>query len=363
MIYKIFISAGDLSGEIHAANLIKEIKNISPSSYISSVGGNNLKNISDNFIEDIVNINAFGFFPIKQIFFLIKVFKKIKNNFNENRPDKIVLVDYYGFNIHIAKLAKKFGIPVYYYISPQIWASRKKRIKKIYKFIKKMIVILPFEEKIYKDNNINVVFIGNPLVDIVLKKNNYRKTNFSFIDPPIIGLFPGVRSSIMRRHIPIIIKTAAILKEKINAKFIMFNFDKKNENYELPDYIDVCTSQNFENRRLIDFAICSSGTVCLENALIGIPMIVIYKLSYFNYIIARLIIKVKYISIVNILLNKLVLHEFIQFNAKPKNIAKTIISELKIENYISKVEELCKIKKMFKNNNINKKIAKMIVCD
>ncbi|GHT09522.1 hypothetical protein AGMMS49532_07780 [Endomicrobiia bacterium] len=134
---KIFISAGDLSGEIHASNLVKEIKSISPLCRISAVGGGNLKSVADEFLEDIVNINAFGFLPLKQVFYLKKVLKKLETYFVKECPDKVVLVDYYGFHIFVAKLTKKLNIPVYYYISPQVWASRVGRIKKLAETVKK----------------------------------------------------------------------------------------------------------------------------------------------------------------------------------------------------------------------------------
>ena len=135
-----FISAGDVSGDIHAANLVKAIKEINSSTKIFCIGGNQLKKVCDIFLEDIVNLNAFGFFPLKQILFLKKLLKKIEQNLTENKITKVILTDYYGFNIHIAKVAKNLNIPVYYFVSPQIWASRKGRIKQIAKYVKKFFL-------------------------------------------------------------------------------------------------------------------------------------------------------------------------------------------------------------------------------
>ncbi|MDR1926973.1 MAG: lipid-A-disaccharide synthase [Endomicrobium sp.] len=356
---KIFVSAGDLSGEIHASNLVKEIKNINPLCRISAVGGNNLKSIADDFLEDIVNIHAFGFLPIKQIVYLKKVFKKIENHFSKDRPDKIILVDYYGFNIYIARFAKKINIPVYYYISPQVWASRSGRIKKLAATVKKMLVILPFEEKLYKDNGIDAVFVGNPLIDRVPEKQKIDILN----PPPIIGLFPGSRKSAIKRHMPIIIETAKILKEKINAKFIIFSTTDAEFNYNLPKYIDLDISGSFEKRKTVDFAICSSGTVSLENALMGIPMVVMYKLSYFNYFLIRAIIKIKYISIVNILANKAIVPEFIQFDANSSKIALSVIKQLKPEKYMPKVKELLLFRDMLGIIGVSKRAAEIILND
>jgi lipid-A-disaccharide synthase len=355
---KIFVSAGDLSGEIHASNLVKEIKNINPLCRISAVGGDNLKSIVDDFLEDIVNIHAFGFLPIKQIVYLKKVLKKIENHFSKDRPNKIILVDYYGFNIYIARFAKKINIPVYYYISPQVWASRSGRIKKLAATVKKMFVILPFEEKLYKDNGIDAVFVGNPLIDRVPEKQKIDILSH----PPIIGLFPGSRKSAIKRHMPIIIETAKILKEKINAKFIIFSPDSE-FNYNLPEYIGLDISGGFEKRKTVDFAICSSGTVSLENALMGIPMVVMYKLSYFNYFLIRAIIKIKYIAIVNILANKTIVPEFIQFDANSSKIALSVIKQLEPENYMPKVKELLSFRSMLGTIGVSKRAAEIILND
>jgi lipid-A-disaccharide synthase len=353
--YRIFISAGDLSGEVHALNLIKEIKKINPLCFVSSTGGNNLKAISDSFIEDIVNINAFGFLPIKQAFYLRKVFEKIKKHFWKNRPDKVILVDYYGFHIHVARLAKSMGIPVFYYVSPQVWASRSGRIKELAKVIKKMIVIFPFEEKLYRDNGVDAFFVGNPLIDKI-----HQRHNFDISNPPSIGLFPGSRKSAIKRHIPILLETAKILKKEINARFVIFGVSNKID-FVLPEYVSFDWSGSFEKRVSVDFAISPSGTVCLENALMGIPMAIIYKLSWFNYFFIRILIKVKYIGIVNILAGKSIAPEFIQFDANPKKIAHSVLEQLKPENYSLKVQELLSFRQTLGTSGVSKRVAEIIL--
>ncbi|MDR2616837.1 MAG: hypothetical protein LBC22_03375 [Endomicrobium sp.] len=359
---KIFISAGDLSGDIHAANVIKEIKNINQNCHVLALGGNNLKCVSDYFIEDIVNINAFGLLSLKQILYFKKLLKKVSSILSIERPSKIILVDYYGFHIHIARLAKKLNVPVFYYISPQVWASRSSRIKKLAKTVKKMLVIFPFEEAVYKQNGVDAVFVGHPLIDKIMQKNDFNNKPFSALNPPLIGLFPGSRSQAIKRHIPILLETAKILKEKINAQFIMFCVNSDID-YNLPDYIKVDISNDFTQRKLIDFAVCPSGTVSLENALMGIPMAIIYKLPYLNYFFFRAIIKVKYITMVNILSSKNVVSEFIQFNANPKKISEYVLSQLKPKNYMPKVQELLLFRKMLGQPGVSKRVAEIILND
>jgi lipid-A-disaccharide synthase len=361
----IFISAGDLSGDIHAFNLVKEIKKKLPSCYITAVGGTNLQKCVDNFIIDIVNINAFGFFPIKQVIYLKKVFKKIKYYLYSSSPDKIILIDFYGFNIHIAKLAKKMDIPVYYYISPQVWASRRYRINKLARVIKKILVIFPFEETLYKKYGLDAVFVGNPLLDIIPQKK-YLAPCIKNLKQPVIGLFPGSRISTIRYHIPILLDIINMLKQQLKVQFILFNTPdnlSKIKNMNMPQDIELVSSNKLVKRQSIDFAISTSGTVSVENALMKIPMIVMYKLSYLNYFIARSIIQVKYITIMNIMANRIIVPEFIQHEAKAHIIVPYIINALQPENYKRQVQELHNFKMNLGNAGATKRVAQIILND
>ncbi|MDR0915121.1 MAG: lipid-A-disaccharide synthase [Endomicrobium sp.] len=363
----IFISAGDVSGDIHACNLVKEIKRISPSCYITAIGGKNLQKCVDHFIIDIVSINAFGFFPLKQVIYLQKVFKQIKIYLYKTHTDKIILIDFYGFNIHIAKLAKKMDIPVYYYIGPQVWASRKYRIKKLARVITKMFVIFPFEEKIYKEHGLDTTFVGNPILDIIPRKQ-YQYKCCKNLNQIVIGLFPGSRMPIIKRHIPILLDIMHMLKQNLQMqlKFILFNTQDNLYQIKLmniPKDIEFATSNNLIKRQSIDFAICTSGTVSLENVLMHIPMIVMYKLSYLDYFIIKSIIKVKYITIANIIANKLIVPEFIQFEANAHKIVPYIIKALKPENYKQQIKVLNTLRMNLGNTGAAKRVAKMILND
>ncbi len=383
----IFISAGDISGDIHAANLIKEIKKLYSSNTdsvdIYAVGGNQIKTVADIFVEDIVNVNAFGFFPIKQVIFLKDVFKRIKQIFIDKKISKVILVDYYGFNIHIAKAAHNLKIPVYYFIAPQVWASRKYRIKNIAKYVDVVFPFLPFEKEMYEKENVKVFFEGNPLLDLVPETLNpmynaqctmYNKTaNDNDAELPrskvsamtdngsnavVVGLFAGSRKNTIKRHLPIIIDTAKILREKINAKFVLFSLDKID--YKIPDYVEIKNGANFDERNNIDIAICPSGTVSLENALMGIPMVVMYKLSEANYRIAKFLINVKYITLANILLNKEIVPECIQHDATPEKISNKVLEILQIENYNKTKKELLKFRNMLGTKGVYERVAKRI---
>jgi len=354
----IFISAGDISGDIHAANLIKSIK--SNSDYkVYAIGGNQLKKVADEFIQDIVNINGFGFFPIRQVFFLKKIFKIVKEYLIEKKINKVILVDYYGFNIHVAKLAHELKIPVYYFVTPQVWASRKYRIKNIAKYVSIAFPILPFEKPMYEKENVKVFFEGNPLVDLV--PNVTEKKDENTKEGVCIGLFAGSRKSTIKRHLPIILDTVKMLRKKINAKFILFSVD--NFEQDIPDYITVKKGNDFAEREKIDIALCPSGTVSLENALMGIPMVVMYKLSWANYMLARLIVQVKYITLANILLNKELIPECIQHKATAANLSKNILNVLGKEKYCSIKKELLNFRQQLGPEGVYDRVAKRILED
>jgi len=354
----IFISAGDISGDIHAANLIKAIKNDSDYK-VYAIGGDQLKKVADEFIKDIVNINGFGFFPIKQVFFLKEIFKTVKKYLIEKKVDKVILVDYYGFNIHVAKLAHELKIPVYYFVTPQVWASRKYRIKNIAKYVSIAFPILPFEKEMYEKENVKVYFEGNPLVDLVPNINDVEYDRDK--RPVTIGLFAGSRKNTIKRHLPVILDTVKILKEKINAKFVLFSVDNFEQN--IPEYITVKKGNDFEERKKIDIALCPSGTVSLENALMGIPMVVMYKLSWANYLLARLIVQVKYITLANILLNKELIPECIQHRATDKILSQNILDVLKQEKYNSIKKELLKFRQQLGPEGVYDRVAKRILED
>lgn len=359
----ILISAGDISGDIHAANLIKEIKklyssNNNNSAEIYAVGGNKLKTVADVFVEDIVNLNAFGFFPLKQILFLKDVFKRIKQILIDKKISKVILVDYYGFNIHIAKVAHELKIPVYYFIAPQVWASRKYRIKNIAKYVDVVFPFLPFEKEMYEKENVKVFFEGNPLIDLVPSEPNQQLAIRN--EQLVVGLFAGSRKNTIKRHLPVILDTVKILREKIkNVKFVLFSLDKLD--CEVPDYIEIRNGADFEERKNIDIAICPSGTVSLENALMGIPMVVMYKLSEANYRLAKLLINVKFITLANILLNKEIVPECIQHDATPENISNKVLEILQPENYAKVKQELLQFRNMLGTPGVYTRVAQKII--
>jgi lipid-A-disaccharide synthase len=370
MVNKIFISAGDVSGDLHASFLVKEILKTNPNVKIFGMGGQYLKNTNISFLANTISFEGFGFDSlIKKYFYFSNMFKNIVcKNILKEKPDVIILVDFYGFNIHIAKFAKKLGIKVIYYISPQIWASRYGRVKKIKKYVDKVLTIFPFEESIYKNENINVKYVGHPLLDIVRDVSVNKKyiCDELKINPndKLIGLMPGSRISEVTKLLPIMIKIFSNIKLE-NIKLILFladSIDKKIvediiAESGFKEKIKIVFGPRYDVRACLEFALVSSGTVTVENAILGLPMIIMYQISKFSYFVAKRIVKIKFIGMPNILAKKEILPEFVQ-NIDVNKISEIINLWLSDENSLKKVkEELFMVKNMLGEKGVIKRVV------
>lgn len=323
---KILLVAGDPSADLHGTNLVKAIKQVRPEIRIFSLGGLHLSAVSDQFLYNLVELAVFGLGDsIKNYFLFRKIFQDVVLKFlDEEKPDCVIPIDFYGFNIHLAREAKKRNIPVIYYISPQVWASRPGRLKKLAKYINKMIVILPFEEEIYQRAGVDVVSLGHPLLDLIpLPITHYPSpiTNYH------IGLLPGSRKSVISRHLPLLFNIAKMIKDKFPESKFFIPWTKNMPIDYLQEIvkksslsISLVNDENYEERKKFRIAFACSGTATLENALLGIPTIIIYKTTWFFYLVARSLVKVPYIGLVNIILGKNLFPEFIQHKIKIEKI-------------------------------------------
>lgn len=326
------IVAGDLSADRHAAELVKELRQKIPDLRITALGGHYLKQVSNNFLYPLVDLGGFGFWePILKIPKLRRILTQIDGILSHNRPDVVIPVDYYGFNIHVARHAHAKGIPVAYYISPQVWASRPGRIKQLAAVITKMLVIFPFEEALYKKAGVNAVFVGHPLA------TRLPVSVSPSTEPLHIGLLPGSRPGVIRRHLPIQLHTAELLHKQFpKAEFYLFKPEGIDASIYAQEvgkrpWIHCITDENYEIRKTLSLAISVSGTAALENTLLGIPMVIMYKLSTLTYVIARLLIRVPFVGMPNILANSEIVPELLQRNATPEKIAEAaskILSDL-----------------------------------
>ena len=325
----ILISAGDISGDIHAANLVRAIKELDPSVRVIAIGGPRLKECADEFVIDLASEGISGFVePLKKLPLFFKLIKQVRAIFQTQKPAAFIAVDYYGLNHQFLKVAKEENIPAYYYVTPQVWASRQYRAKRLAALTKKMYVIYPFEPAFHKQRGGNAVFLGNPLLD---KMPAPLPKNFDIKDPKTyawkLGILPGSRRGEITRLTPVFYQTfKEICKTYPNTQAYIFLLPDANEQ----DFIKLLGEQppanfhfvketDYKMRAQMDFLLACSGTATLENALLGVPMLVAYKMFWPTFLIAGLVIKVKYISLVNLLVNRPLVKELIQWRASVQN--------------------------------------------
>lgn len=334
---KILIVAGDVSGDLHAASLIKELKKADPEVYITAVGGKLMQEQADEFLFDLASQGASGFVePLKKMPLWMNLMKQIRAYMETQNPSAVIVVDFYGFNHQVLNMASHRGIPAYYYVTPQVWASRQYRAKQLAKLTKKMFVIYPFEPEFHKKFGGNAVFLGNPLLDIMPTPQPKEETATTDLKNKAwkLGILPGSRRGEITRLLPVFYQTfKQVLKEFPNTQAYLFALpDAKEEDLlallgEKPHpNFQIVKDQNYQTRSQMDFLLACSGTATLENALLGVPMVVAYKLSWITYHIAKAVIKVPYISLVNLLANKPLVKELIQADANPKALAAEVMA-------------------------------------
>ncbi|MBP3821434.1 lipid-A-disaccharide synthase [bacterium] len=336
---KIFIISGEYSGEVHASNVVKELKKISSEYIFEGIGGDNLEAQGVKLFEHVKNLSAMGI-SLQIIFKHYILGKKLVKYLKEDyKPDLVLMVDYGGFNLSVAKYLHSAGIKIFYYIPPQIWASRKYRINSIKKYIDKVLCIFPFELHMYKQYGINVHYCGHPLVYQLPAKASRReffeKYNLE-IDKKLVAVFPGSRVFELKNLMSEFKNTVSILKERHPNLQFCFSQAPNLSDETYKKYLKDCDVKVIkgDNQALLsvsDALILASGTVALEACLYKTPMIIAYrgpKLFYWIYLLVRCINKV---SLPNIIANKDIIPEIIEDDVKAENIA-SHIEELLYDN-------------------------------
>jgi len=366
---KYYVIAGEASGDLHASNLIGWIKEYDSFAQFRGWGGNLMK---AQEVEIVKHINDLAFIGISEVLVNLKTIsnnlKYCKQDIITYNPDVLILVDYPGFNLRIAKFAKLKGIKVFYYISPTIWAWHQSRVETIKKFVDKMFVIPPFEKEFYKKFNVDVEFEGHPLLDAIEnEQNNFLSKKdfclkYNLSDKPVIALLPGSRKSEIRNKLPLMLQVISQFNEYqfviAGTNSVPIDFYKQFLN---SNDVKIIFGKTYQILKTADTAIVTSGTATLETALFNVPQVVCYKTSYLTYFIAKLFVKVKYISLVNIILNKGAITELIQNKLTLKN----LINELKLITKGSKrqqiINDYIKLKSMIGIVGASQRIAKQMV--
>ena len=320
---KFFIIAGEASGDMHGANLVRSIRHLMPSSSFEGFGGDRLKAEGVKIHRQLDKLNYMGFIEVvKNLRTIREGFKVCKKAIEENRPNALILIDYPGFNLRMARWAKKKGIRVFYYISPQVWAWKESRVKQMKKNIDRLLVILPFEKEFFAKHGMEVDFVGHPLIDEIemrRQKAEIRKEN-------VIALLPGSREQEIMHILPEMLKIQEHFPEyhfiigKAPGRTVAFYQTRFNLGNA-----KVWEEGTYKLLSRSKAALVGSGTATLETALLQVPQVVCYKANTISVRIARALIKVPYISLVNLILNKHAVKELIQAELNEK----TLVSELK----------------------------------
>jgi len=363
----ILIIAGENSGEKYGAQLIKEFKKITDEYSFFGIGGSWMEREGVELLFRLSDVSLRGIFEIfSHIPRILNIFKSVLNEIKRRRPVASILIDFPDFNLRLAKRLYKMKIPVLYYISPTIWAWRRGRIKKIKKYINKILLIFPFEEEIYKNHNINAVFVGHPLIERI--KINLTKEEFFrkyHLDPKqkLIVLMPGSRESEIKYHLPVLKKGIEKLKNKIKCQFLLIKAENIREEL-IRKYINsnleikILSEDNYEAMYYSDLIISSCGTANLEAALLEKPLITFYRLSPLTYNLGIHFVKIKNYSIVNILAGKRIIPELIQKDFTSDKIYTEALRILNSPQIISEMkEEFKKIKKKLGKGEASKKAA------
>jgi len=345
--HKLMIITGEVSGDLIGASLIKELKKLDAGLTFFGIGGEKMCEQGMNILYHINKMAFLGFTEVvKHLPFIKKVQADLLAVAKKEEIKNVVLIDYPGFNLNIAKKLKKNGMKIIYYISPQLWAWGSGRMKKIKRLVNKMLVVFPFEEKLYKSNNVDVDFVGHPLIDRIKEYQFLSKEElFSKLDldgsKELLLLMPGSRKHELEKLFPQIIKSAKKLADEFNLQIVIACSSNIDENlfYKLSGQSDykVITGYTYDLMKYAKFGIVKSGTSTLEAGYFALPMIIVYKISGLTYLIVKKLIKVSKIGMVNILLEDNVVPELIQNDVSEGKIydaGKKILSDKEYYNSV-----------------------------
>lgn len=307
---KLYLIAGEDSGDLHGSNLLKALQLQVPDLQVRGVGGDLLRQQGMELVAHVKDINFMGFWEvIRNLRTIRRLFRTVKADLASCEPAAIVLIDYPGFNIRLLPFLKGRGIPIYYYISPQVWAWKKGRVKTLRQYVDRMLVILPFEQEFYAQEGMEVDFVGHPLLDAIGERKTQPKTGQR------IALLPGSRKQEIKRMLPVMMQ---MVDRFANCEFVIAGAPSQPESFYRTligpsrERVSLVMNQTYTVLESADFALVTSGTATLETALFEVPQVVCYKGNALSYAIGKRLVKVRFISLVNLILDRPLVTELIQ---------------------------------------------------
>lgn len=347
---KICVVAGEASGDIHASEVVRELRAIDPGLRAFGFGGDHLRREGVEIMHDIRELAVVGLFNvIKHLPMFRRVFDDIARRIESERPDAVLLVDFPDFNLRLAKRCRAIGVPVVYYISPQIWAWRRRRVREIARNVDRMIVIFPFEETFYRDHGVSVAYVGHPLVEQLAEVRRTRPVPPP--DPFRLALLPGSRRMEVASLLPPMLDAVTELRREREVEAYVVKAPTIDRTR-----IDAIVAERGVDVRVVeedgrialadaDLSLCSSGTATLESAVIGVPVIVVYRLGRLTYTAAKLLVKIPDFSLVNIVAGKRIVPELIQDDVNGVTIARAVRAMLAPQVYAETLEGLREVRR------------------
>lgn len=368
----LFIVAGEASGDVHAAHLVDELKRLDPTLKFSGIGGPHLQASGVELYKDMSALAVVGFAEVLKHYGEIHaVFRLILKRIDEIRPQAVILVDYPGFNLRLAKEIKRRNIPVIYYISPQVWAWKESRVEHIRRYVDCMLVLFAFEKEFYARRGVPVEWVGHPLVDSVtagIPKNEFFRKHALDPNKITIGLLPGSRHNEVRHLLPVMLNAADILQGEFpQVQFLVLQA----HTLERPFLESLCQhtrcqpqiieGETYEGINACDACIVASGTATLETAILGKPMVIIYKTSLLTWLLAKFLVKIPYIGLVNVVAGKKIVPECIQFQATGARIAAELRKIVADETRMADIKtELQRVKSMLGTGGSSRRAARTV---
>lgn len=366
----ILIIAGETSGDMHGAELIKEMKASQTGLSFFGIGGDRMIAQGLQPIRHSSEMAFLGFIEVvKHLRFINRVFHEMLDALEAHRPALVILIDYPGFNLRFARLAKQRGFRTLYYISPQIWAWKKGRLKKMVRTIDRMLVILPFEVDLYREKGMDAHFVGHPLKGRSVpkqKRSAFIQKHHLNGDSPLVGLLPGSRKQEIAKLLPEMSQACLYIQAQLpDAQFILGMAPDLTETDYLPFIktkakIVLVDHDTYGVMAHAHAVLVASGTATLETALFGTPMVICYKMASLSYVLGRLLIKIKCIGLVNIVVDKKIVPELIQNHANAREMASTILPMLKDPEYIQRLKtDLNHVSNLLGEFGASKRAAKL----
>lgn len=365
---KIYIIAGEASGDLHGSNVIRELRQMDATLNVRCWGGDLMQKAGGDVVKHIRDLAFMGFQEVlMNLRTILRNMKECKADIEKFQPDALLLIDYPGFNLRIAEWAKDKGTPVFYYVSPQVWAWKQSRVYKIRKVVDHMFVILPFEKAFYEKFDYSVDFVGHPLLDEIHRYKEEEtaadfKARNQLTEMPIIAILPGSRRQEIAKKLPIMLKSVDNLS---GYQIVVAGAPSMDQSFYadfLPEKSKIVFGQTYDLLANSTAAIVTSGTATLETALFQVPEVVCYKSSPLSYHIAKRLVKIKYISLVNLIMDREVVKELIQDDCTSVQISKELSRILPGGESRSQMEKDFKeLRQLLGGDGASKKVAQSLL--